>query len=69
MRTVLRAYAHLRDEGVIDLRRGRGAVVVAVPSMPAQVGAAVRDLVALARRHRIPLTHLHHALDHEGADR
>jgi len=27
MHTVLRAYSALRDEGVIDLRRGRGAVV------------------------------------------
>ncbi len=27
LHTVLRAYQSLRDEGVIDLRRGRGAVV------------------------------------------
>ncbi|RZL23366.1 MAG: GntR family transcriptional regulator [Rhodococcus sp. (in: high G+C Gram-positive bacteria)] len=27
LHTVLRAYAALRDEGLIDLRRGRGAVI------------------------------------------
>lgn len=72
MHTVLRAYADLRDEGVIELRRGRGAVVVNVPAPPDEVTAAVRHLVELARRHDIPLTHLHHALDvhdDEGASR
>lgn len=72
MHTVLRAYADLRDEGVIELRRGRGAVVVAVPATPGEVSAAVRDLVALARQHDIPLSELHHALDahdDEGAPR
>ena len=69
MHTVLRAYADLRDEGVIELRRGRGAVVIAAPSTPAEVSAALRDLVVLARRHDIPLTALHRALDDEGAAR
>lgn len=67
MHTVLRAYADLRDEGVIELRRGRGAVVVAVPTTPDEVTRAVRELLTLARRHRIPLTDLHRALDDEGA--
>lgn len=69
MHTVLRAYADLRDEGVIELRRGRGAVVVAVPTTPAEVSTAVRHLLALARRHDIPLSDLHRALDDEGAPR
>lgn len=67
MHTVLRAYADLRDEGLIELRRGRGAVVVAVPRPPDEVTAAVRDLLSLARRHDIPLQDLHRTLDDEGA--
>ncbi|SDS68539.1 GntR family transcriptional regulator [Paraoerskovia marina] len=49
--TVLRAYQALRDEGVVDLRRGRGAVVVAVPppSDPA-LDAAIADVVRVSRR-------------------
>lgn len=66
MHTVLRAYAELRDEGVIELRRGRGAVVLEAPRQPEEVSAALRELVALARHHDIPLTDLHRALDDEG---
>jgi len=39
--TVLHAYQRLRDEGWIELRRGRGAVVVASP-----VGAPLERAVA-----------------------
>src|SRR5487761_2270005 len=41
--TVLRAYQGLRDQGQVELRRGRGAVVVGVPTAD-----RVRDAVARA---------------------
>jgi GntR family transcriptional regulator len=48
--TVLKAYQLLRDEGLIDLRRGRGAVVAEGIAVPPRLPGAVRDLVADARR-------------------
>ena len=48
--TVLKAYQELRDEGLVDLRRGRGAVVTESAGLPPELLAAVRDLVAEARR-------------------
>lgn len=47
--TVLRAYQLLRDEGVIELRRGRGAVVTTTESS-ARLGALVHELRSEARR-------------------
>jgi GntR family transcriptional regulator len=48
--TVLRALRQLRDEGLLDFRRGRGVTVSATPQQGA-VLAQARELVALARRH------------------
>ncbi|WP_103504838.1 GntR family transcriptional regulator, partial [Streptomyces sp. SM14] len=48
--TVLRGYQQLRDEGLIELRRGRGAVVTGVePEARARLSAEVRVLVEDAR--------------------
>jgi len=47
--TVLKAYQQLRDEGIIDLRRGRGAVVSESAGVPAALADEARRLVAHAR--------------------
>lgn len=52
--TVLHAYQRLRDEGLVDLRRGRGAVVLVGPAV-ASVHAAVASVTAEARRAGVPL--------------
>ena len=49
--TVLAGYQQLRDEELIELRRGRGAIVLEGPrSERAAVLELARDLVAAARR-------------------
>ena len=46
--TVLCAYQQLRDEGLVDLRRGRGAVISAGAAPLADLAQDVRALVARA---------------------
>lgn len=48
--TVLRALRLLRDEGLLEFRRGRGASVSGTPERGAVVQRA-RELVEFARRH------------------
>ncbi|MFF1657784.1 GntR family transcriptional regulator [Streptomyces sp. NPDC058255] len=49
--TVLAAYRQLREEGVLEFRRGRGARVASAVTEPAPVTEAAQTLVAVARRH------------------
>lgn len=46
--TVLHAYQRLRDEGLLDLRRGRGAVVSAAASPLSELRDDIRALVVRA---------------------
>jgi GntR family transcriptional regulator len=48
--TVLRALRMLRDEGLLEFRRGRGVTVAGTPEHGA-VLARARDLVTFARKH------------------
>ena len=52
MHTVLRAYQHLNEERLIELRPGRGAVVTAdTPASQALLIEACRHIVQLSRAH------------------
>jgi DNA-binding transcriptional regulator YhcF (GntR family) len=50
LHTVLRAYQELRDEGLVDLRRGRGAVVTGRAADYAGISLAIPQLVVEAKR-------------------
>lgn len=49
LHTVLRAYADLREEGLVDLRRGRGAVLTDAAARLSDVRDEVTALVRTAR--------------------
>jgi GntR family transcriptional regulator len=55
--TVLRALRQLRDEGLLEFRRGRGITVAGTPERSAVVAQA-RELVRLARSHGYRLDEL-----------
>src|SRR6059058_4703599 len=48
--TVLAAYRKLRDDGVLEFRRGRGARVASAARPRASVEQAMRDVIELARK-------------------
>lgn len=56
--TVLAAYRRLRDEGVLEFRRGRGARVAQRAPRPAAVTEAARALVEAARAQGLGRTDL-----------
>jgi DNA-binding transcriptional regulator YhcF (GntR family) len=60
--TVLRALRTLRDEGLLEFRRGRGISVAASPDRSA-VTARARELVAFARKHGYEPRELIHIIE------
>lgn len=54
MHTVLRGYRLLRDEGLIELHPGRGAVVATRLGGRAALAGAIHDLVDEAKLHDLP---------------
>lgn len=66
LHTVLRAYQDLRDEGLIDLRRGRGAVVTgSEPAGTARLTTLIRELSKEARRQGLARKDLLEMMDKE----
>jgi len=56
--TVLRAYQELRDQGLLDLRRGRGAVITQRTADYVALQTAVDNVIAEARTAGVPSTAL-----------
>ncbi|PPH85581.1 GntR family transcriptional regulator [Rathayibacter sp. AY1D5] len=68
MHTVLRAYAALRDDGILQMRRGRGAWITesAGPGL-VRVTALVDELLAEARRSGITPAELVRLIERTGS--
>ncbi len=49
LHTVLRAYQELRDEGLVDMRRGRGAVITDAAGPLTALHSEIRSLARSAR--------------------
>ncbi|HTE50233.1 MAG TPA: GntR family transcriptional regulator [Kofleriaceae bacterium] len=58
MHTVLRAYGALRDEGLVEMRRGRGVIVRGAGNRRARLVELARSLLAEARREGVGLREL-----------
>lgn len=63
MHTVLRAYAALRDEGLVEMRRGRGVTIADAGTSRARVVELARELLGEARRHGMTLRELSKLLE------
>ena len=62
LHTVLKAYNQLREDGLIDMRRGRGATVIAQPAT-AEVTRAVAELLQAGKEAGMTLAEIHDAID------
>lgn len=63
MHTVLRAYAALRDEGLVEMRRGRGVTIADAGTSRSRVVELARELLAETRRHGMSLKELKKLLE------
>ena len=64
--TVLQAYRELRDNGAIELRRGRGAIVLDSGTSTDLVTDAVAKLASLADQQGVPLSRITAMLNEKG---